>query len=134
MRNAFLVSLSIHLTLLAGCGASALDKQVTAANIARVALDLAADSTEIVCDPAQVEARENPAESASRCLRALEGHDSSRAAWNVWVTAIIMSDGDASALETAWGLAAPVLASYGELSEFLAEFDIELPNLSLGEE
>jgi hypothetical protein len=81
-----------------------------------------------------VEASEAPAEYASKCLKALEGHDSSRAAWNTWAAAIIMSEGDEEALAVAWGLVGPVLALYGELSEFLSEFDVTLPNLDFGSE
>ncbi len=116
---------------LIGCGASALDKQVSAANLTRVALDLAGDTMAVVCDPQRVEAAEDPQEMASRCLRALEGHDSSRAAWDIWVAAIIMAEEDEEALAVAWNLAAPILVLYGELSEFLAEFDVNLPSLSL---
>lgn len=131
MRN---LALLLLFPLLGACGASALDTQVTAASVTRVALDAAAESIEIVCDPQRVEAAESPAEYASKCLKALEGHDTSRAAWNTWAAAIVMSEGDEEALDIAWGLVAPVLALYGELSEFLAEFDVTLPNLDLGRE
>jgi len=131
MRNIFL---TISLLSLCACGASQLDKQVTAANLTRVGLDFAADSLEIVCAPTRVESADEPSAMASRCLRALEGHDTSRAAWNAWAQGIIAAGDDEEALAVAWELAGPVLVLYGELSEFLAEFDLALPALNLGGE
>lgn len=130
MRNTLLV---ISLLLLNACG-SQLDKQVMAANFTRVGLDFAAASLEIVCAPQRARASEEPASYASRCLRALEGHDTSRAAWNAWAQGIIAAGDDEEALAIAWGLAGPVLVLYGELSEFLAEFDLALPALNFGGE
>lgn len=126
MRNI----LSLSLILLGACGASQLDRQVTAANLTRVGLDLAAGSLEIVCTPQRARAAEEPTLYAERCLKALEGHDTSRAAWSIWAAGIVAAGADEEALAVAWGLAGPVLVLYGELSEFLAEFDIALPALS----
>lgn len=131
MRN---LLLPLSLLLMSACGATQLDRQVTAANFTRVGLDLAADSLELVCDPVRVEAADAPAERASRCLKAFEGHDSSRAAWNVWAQGLVAAGNDEDALRIAWGLAGPVLVLYGELSEFLAEFDLALPALNFGGE
>ena len=130
MRNLLVISL----LLLNACGATQLDRQVTAASFARVGLDIAADSLELVCDPVRVEAAEEPAKRASRCLKALEGHDTSRAAWSAWAQGIVAAGNDEDALRIAWGLAGPVLVLYGELSEFLAEFDLALPALNFGGE
>ena len=131
MRNLFLV---ISLLLLNACGASQRDKQVMAANFTRVGLDLAADSLEVVCDPARARAAEEPSVYAERCLKAFEGHDTSRDAWAIWAQGIVAAGNDEAALAVAWGLAGPVLALYGELSEFLAEFDLALPALNFGGE
>ncbi len=113
------------LILATGCAGSALDRHVTAAATVRVGLNGAADALEIVCDPDEVETPE----AARKCIRAVEGHDTARAAWLVWAEALIAADGDPELLEVALQLAGPMIETYNQMAEFLNSMGVDLPQL-----
>lgn len=125
-----LASLLILLPLL-GCGASSQTIQGNTLLGVRVVSDMAVDAIEIVCTPERVMASEDPAPYRGKCLKAIEGHDTSRALWSLWRDAFVLAvvNDDAEALEKAWRFLSPILELYGETQEFLAEFDIHLPDM-----
>lgn len=125
-----LASLALLLPLL-GCGASAAEIQGKTLLGVRAVSDLAQESIEVVCDPDRVMQSEDPAQHRARCLRAIEGHDSSRALWAIWRDTFMLAvvNDDAEALEKAWRFLSPILSLYNETQEFLAEFDIHLPDM-----
>jgi len=117
--------LTIFSLLLFGCAGSALDRHVSSAAMVRVGLNGAADALEIVCDPENV----GSPEAARRCLRAVEGHDTARAAWLVWAEALIAADGDRDLLQMALNMAGPMIESYNQLAEFLEVMGVTIPPL-----
>lgn len=101
--------------LMLGCGASAVEKQVTAARVAALGIDTAGGAIELACDPDDVRERDDAQERARACLRAAEAHDALRAAWVTWVTAIAVSED-----EEEWtGLLGPLVELWRQVDGFL---------------
>ncbi len=121
---ACVLSLYLH-----GCGASALQRQTTAARITRAALDVTADGIETACSVERVEYSSHPERVAERCLRAAEGHDVAVAAWRAWVSALVLAENDGEGLELAMQMAAPILAFYQQTAEMLRSMGIDAPDL-----
>lgn len=117
-------ALALALLMTAGCGASALQRQATAASMTRVVLDGAASAIEIACaDP-------DTGEKVHRCLAAVEGHEAARAAWDAWATALLLAvEDEGGALDFALGMMGPLLRVYSELVDLLAAVGVDAPPL-----
>lgn len=126
---AVLVFACVLSAFLHGCGASALQRQTTAARITRAALDVTADGLEVACAVERVEDADDPAQRAQRCLRAAEGHDVAVAAWKTWISALVLAEGDDDAMARAIHMAAPILAFYQQTAELLRALGVNVPDL-----
>lgn len=105
-----------------GCGASALQRHATAAKVTRSALDVGATAIEASCDPDDVARRDDAPQRAGACLRAVELHDTARAAWLTYVSALVLAAEEDSDLLSVIPLARQLVGVYRQMSEVIATF------------
>ena len=120
---------TLLIVVLAGCGASALQRSATAASISSSLLKGSRSTLEVVCATDRVERADAPSERARRCLASYDAYEVAVAAWVTWTTALLAVADDDDALEATQRLAGPVLRFLAEVSEMLRTAGADVPEV-----